>query len=615
MKNIRFLKKSLCIFLTASLGLLLFSAMVLRADVTLTDRQAVEKEAKKKLSKSEKLLARAQKTAARINHVMPTATGAHALIDNSGLEWFINSDITFITSSSASGAASEASYTHAVTATTSAGGITTTTLSDMFDGYNALAISFDGSTGPVSTVDPSYHIFNDNGVGSTECSGRQVVLNAQVIDNIRVQRKIFVPSNDSFCRWLNIFTNQDTVNRTFNIMPSNNLGSDSNNIIVATSDGDALPELSDHWVTTMQNYTGSTSPDPRIGHVLKGPGAPVGLAAINFANGDDNPHWAYTLTLAPGETAIIMNFAVGQPSKAQAAAKCAELITLPANVLACMTPAEVSQVRNFAVGNHAVVFLAGANGSVSGDTNQTVADGGDAAPVLAVADPGYIFVDWTGNNGFYASDNPLTVYNVKMDMTITANFANLPPVVVILTPANGATVRGTVDVQVDASDLDGIALVKLDVGGQQIAALQPRITGIAGKAAAGSSLYSFNWDTTLFANGQHALQATAFDKAGFSASVSHTVTIDNAILSLQASRLQERTWTMVRDYAHLTIGLSHGTAATAKYAIMRKEASGPYATAKEISLAELASGNFTWNDGYLKKSVVYTYRVLALDSA
>jgi hypothetical protein len=614
MKTAYSLKKSHSRFLAALLGILLFSATALRADVTLTDRQAVEKEAKKKLTQSEKKLLRAQKTAGQTTGVMPMYTGSQTLIDNSGMEWFIDTNITFSTFLSASGAASEADYTHAVAATTLAGGSTSSTLNDLFDGYNTLAITFDGSTGPVG-LNPSYHCYNNNGPSTTECSGRQVVFNAQVINNIQVQRKVFVPSNDAFCRWLNIFTNQDTVSRTFNMVTGNNMGSDSNTIIVTTSDGDALAEVTDNWVTTMQNYSGSASSDPRAGHVLQGPGASVGLAAIHFANGSDRPYWAYTLTLAPGETAIIMNFAVGQPSKAAAAAKCAELVNLPANALTCMSVAEQSQVRNFGVQSYTVIFRAGANGTVTGDVRQKVKAGGETSPVSAVANPGCIFVNWTGDNGLVSTDNPLVVYNVQKDMTITANFVNLPPKVAILAPANGATVSGPVNVQVEASDYDGIARVVLDVDGQQIAAGRSNVAGFSGKAAIGSSLYPSTWDSTSVANGQHSLTATAFDNIGLSASVTIKVNVDNTVLSLQASRLQERTWTMVKEYGHLVIGLSYATAATVKYAVMRKEGNGQFATVREISISEMASGSFIYNDGYLKKGVNFTYRVLALNSA
>jgi hypothetical protein len=608
------LKHSSSWFLLISLGILLLSGLALRADVTLTDRQAAEKEARKKIHRFER--PRTDGTKARVPQARIAATGDAALIDNSGLEWFINTNITFSTSSSGSGAASEASYTHAVAATTLAGGTVASSLNDMFDGYNEMAISFDGSTGPISTGDSSYNIYNKNGAATRECSERQVVLNAQVIDHIQVQRKIYIPADDSFCRWLNIFTNQDTVSRTFNMVTGNNLGSDSNTIIVTTSDGDTIAEVSDAWVTTMQNYSGSTSSDPRIGHLLRGPGAPVGLAAINFANGDDNPFWAYTLTLAPGETAIIVNFAVGQPSKAAAAAKCAELITLPATALACMTQAELSQVRNFnTITNYTVRFQAGSNGSLSGRLKQTIEEGDNTSPVTAVANEGYIFSNWTGTGGFVSTANPLVVRNVNRDMTITANFANLPPMVEIVTPANGATVSGIVNVQVKASDHDGIDRVELTADGQQIGAGRSMAARSAGKSGKTQTLFPFVWDTITLANGQHALKATATDKAGLSASVTHKVNVDNVILTLGVSRLQERSWTMVREYAHLAIGLSHALTATAKYAVLRKEGSGAFAAIKEITVAELAPGSFTWNDAYLKNGSHYTYKVVALNSS
>src|SRR5262249_223373 len=146
---------------------------------------------------------------------------------------------------------------------------------------------------------------------------------------IRVQRKVFVPDNDAFARWLNIFTNTDTSPHTVTMVTSNNLGSDSNTIIDSSSNGNATAELTDTWVTTFQNYSGNMSTDRGRGHVLQGPGAPVGLAGINFVNGDDNPFWGYTFMLAPGQTVIIMNFGVVQPSRAAARAQSAALVALP----------------------------------------------------------------------------------------------------------------------------------------------------------------------------------------------------------------------------------------------------------------------------------------------
>ncbi len=294
--------------------------------------------------------------------IAAAATGSQQLIDASGVKYFIDTNITFSTSSSASGAMSEASYTHAVAATTMNGGTVMSTLNDAYDGYNAMCISHNNTVATCETGNANFTIYNKNGVATTECPGpisgvhRQVVLNPQTIGPIQVHRKVFVPDNDAFARWLNYFTNTDTSPHTVTMVTSNNLGSDSNTRIVSSSNGNATAELTDTWVTTFQNYSGTTSSDPRLGHVLQGPGAPVGLAGINFANGDDNPFWGYTFTLAPGQTAIIMNFAVVQPSKAAAAAQSAALVALPAHALQCMSAAERTQVVNFVVPPPIIAF-------------------------------------------------------------------------------------------------------------------------------------------------------------------------------------------------------------------------------------------------------------------
>jgi hypothetical protein len=281
------------------------------------------------------------------------STGAITLVDESGLEYFINTDITNITSSSASGAMSEASFTHAVAATTLNGGTVMSTLNDSVDGYNGLCLGLNGALGPCVRNDANYVIFNQNGpatlqaTGGSLCTGRQVIFPTQTSGNIQFTRKVFVPTDDTFARWLNIFTNTGVGTESVTMITSNNLGSDSNTKIVTTSNGDAIPDLTDLWVTTFQNYIGTTSTDPRLGHVLQGPGAAVTLANINFVDGNDNPHWAYTFTLAPGQTRIIMNFVTGQPSKAAAANEAADLAALMGSALDCMTDAEIAQVANF----------------------------------------------------------------------------------------------------------------------------------------------------------------------------------------------------------------------------------------------------------------------------
>lgn len=331
---------------------LLVSGLAL-ADVTVTDVSSwkAQRRAANQQKKAERKLRRGQPAAT--GRVSALDAGSVTLVDASGLEYFINTNITSATTSSASGAASEASSTGPVQATTSAGGTVSTTLTDAFDGYFGLCLS-QTATGPGSTGDSAYVFYNDNGAASLDatCAGRQVVFGTQTIYGLSVTRKVFVPSNDSFARWQTILSNPTAAPVTVNVIAANNLGSDSDSLIDSTSSGDAAATSADYWVSTWQNWgdpTATQSSDPRLAHVMWGPGG-SGPNTVNFANGNDNPYWSIPVTVPPGQTRILLHFVTGQPSKAAARAKATQIAVnpLPLNAVACMTDLQRSQVVNFA---------------------------------------------------------------------------------------------------------------------------------------------------------------------------------------------------------------------------------------------------------------------------
>lgn len=296
----------------------------------------------------------------------PDGTGSLPLIDGGGLEWFLNDNITFSTSSSASAAMSEASFTAPVSATTAGGGTITATLTDAFDGYNSLCVSLNGALSSCMTGNANQQMYNNNGPATpdAQCTGVISPANVRQYDfatqsafagTLEVSRKVYVPDNDMFARWLNTFHNVSTQTITVTAVIATNMGSDSGTRLVNSSLGPVTPTLTNtqvSWVTTFQDYTNpitGTSSDPRLGHVLRGPGARTGLAVVRFADGDDNPSWGYTFTLNPGETKRILNFATGQPSNAIAAAQAARLALLPSDATRCLTTAERTQIVNFNV--------------------------------------------------------------------------------------------------------------------------------------------------------------------------------------------------------------------------------------------------------------------------
>ncbi|MGJ8653633.1 MAG: carbohydrate-binding protein [Opitutaceae bacterium] len=80
---------------------------------------------------------------------------------------------------------------------------------------------------------------------------------------------------------------------------------------------------------------------------------------------------------------------------------------------------DVTVTANFSTNSYTLTYTAGVNGSISGTSPQTVAQGGNGTAVTAVADTGYSFVNWSDGS----TANPRTDTNVTSDVTVTATFA------------------------------------------------------------------------------------------------------------------------------------------------------------------------------------------------
>ncbi len=87
----------------------------------------------------------------------------------------------------------------------------------------------------------------------------------------------------------------------------------------------------------------------------------------------------------------------------------------------CLTPGGVLDVdcSGATAASFTLTYEAGANGSLVGDSPQTVNSGDDGSAVLAVADFGYHFVNWSDAS----TANPRTDTSVLANISVTANFA------------------------------------------------------------------------------------------------------------------------------------------------------------------------------------------------
>lgn len=102
-------------------------------------------------------------------------------------------------------------------------------------------------------------------------------------------------------------------------------------------------------------------------------------------------------------------------------------------------------------------------------------------------------------------------------VTVTVFNDKTPPVIAITSPLSGASVRGTIAVNADATDNVGVVGVQFKLDGANLGAEDT------------AAPYSIVWNTTATANGSHTLTAVARDAAGnTTTSAGVAVTVSNA---------------------------------------------------------------------------------------
>ena len=100
--------------------------------------------------------------------------------------------------------------------------------------------------------------------------------------------------------------------------------------------------------------------------------------------------------------------------------------------------ANITVTANFAINTYTLTYTAGANGSITGSSPQTVNYGASGAAVTAVPATGYHFVNWSDAS----TANPRTDTNVTANVTVTATFAINTYTLTYTAGANG-TITGT----------------------------------------------------------------------------------------------------------------------------------------------------------------------------
>lgn len=286
------------------------------------------------------------------------------LRDSNGTRYNINTDVDPLPNSSfASGAVTDATFEKPVTVTSYFVGFTffgfTTVytiqrqinvpLRNAFAGFNGLLITaVNGQNLPRGLL------FNPGeGLASEDCpqsgTNRQLNFQTQAFPavNLQVTRKVFVPNNGEFLRWLNIITNTGPTAMNVSVTLRGQLGSGDSTRVTATSTGDSGLTSGVQWFTTAQQTPkGTFSTEPKLGFVVQGPGAspPPGVGI----NSDGLAIFTYSPLIQPGQSVTLLTFVTVQGSTKNAKSTLQNLVTLPAKAIFCLSQAELQSVVNFA---------------------------------------------------------------------------------------------------------------------------------------------------------------------------------------------------------------------------------------------------------------------------
>ncbi len=273
------------------------------------------------------------------------------------------------------------------------------------DGSLGIGDDFQGAFTLDVTVGGSSQRFDGTGSAHANQSGRQIFVQ-QTIGAVEVTRKVFVPRDGYFARYLEVIRNPTASPVIVGARISNNVTSNDflpNGVIETASGGSVLntsATSSDRWIL----FDADTDEySTAFGFVFDGPGATVHASSASRVPGAPaqiSYEWS-NITAPAGGSVALLHFSVRQHNRSSARLSASHLMSLPPEALAGFTAADVASVANFVIPPGTASFLAPLppiNGSISG----RVWDYSHTYPAANAQ------VEFKSRSGFFPRSHPVT---------------------------------------------------------------------------------------------------------------------------------------------------------------------------------------------------------------
>ena len=220
-------------------------------------------------------------------------------------------------------------------------------------------------------------LFTGGAVGSEEDGGREIATASELIDGVRVQRKIAVPIGGYFARYLESFENESGAPVVVSVSLESNINNRFQGFprVVDSSNGDAVAEASDVWVITDDGLDA----DPFISIDISALGFVMAdgtgvvpadvMFAENIGNADGQLQVSYSFTIPVNGRVVLMHFVALELSRFAAVAASERLVSLPPEALVGLSGPELGDIVNFAVpadGVSSVAPLPALDGRING---------------------------------------------------------------------------------------------------------------------------------------------------------------------------------------------------------------------------------------------------------
>ncbi|HEY6871526.1 MAG TPA: carboxypeptidase regulatory-like domain-containing protein [Geobacteraceae bacterium] len=194
--------------------------------------------------------------------------------------------------------------------------------------------------------------FGGDAIGTQEDQARELVLRQQGLAGLNVTRKVFVPLEGYFARYLEILTNPGSAPVTVDLRVKTSFSPGADGVVViSTSSGDnqldvADPASRDTWAVVDDS---NAAQPPAVALVWGGEGATPPTSASFSASAPANLQATWQgITVQPGQTVALLHFVVQQTSRDAAQTAAQRLMQLPPEALSGISGEELAAIVNFA---------------------------------------------------------------------------------------------------------------------------------------------------------------------------------------------------------------------------------------------------------------------------